>query len=238
MTQFTNYSDVIFDAFCLHSKRNDIVARKQEILDKINEYYNAAHGSILFVGFNPAILSTTAKEIFVAEISDRVYDWLIGQGVKINRFVEPRKFDCVVAFDEYLTFATSEEEQQSLIKGLCRLSCGSVITTVKDYKNQEFKDREYSQPAMIRNGNQLTAFTEIHDRSHQDKNAWVTSTYQLSGPVSECRGVYQRRALYFKQLAKFSADAGSTNFLVHKNIMYKSLIKKNYEHVISISFDS
>ena len=37
-------------------------------------------------------------------------------------------------------------------------------------------------------------------------------------------------------MAKFSIDAGANNFYVHKNLMYKSLIKKNYEHVITISF--
>jgi hypothetical protein len=51
-------------------------------------------------------------------------------------------------------------------------------------------------------------------------------------------GPYARRAMFFKQLAKFSADAGAVGFSVHKNLMYKSLIKKNYEHVISIRFDN
>jgi hypothetical protein len=42
--------------------------------------------------------------------------------------------------------------------------------------------------------------------------------------------------MYFKQMANFSITAGARQFYVHKNLMYKSLIKKNYEHVISISF--
>jgi hypothetical protein len=43
--------------------------------------------------------------------------------------------------------------------------------------------------------------------------------------------------MYFKQLAKFSMDAGASDFIVHKNLMYKSVIRKNYEHVISIRFE-
>ena len=35
MTQFTEYNDVIFDAFCLHNKRSEIVDRKQDIINKI-----------------------------------------------------------------------------------------------------------------------------------------------------------------------------------------------------------
>jgi hypothetical protein len=112
-----------------------------------------------------------------------------------------------------------------------------VITTIKDYKNQEFKDREYSQPAIIKADNKLTAYTEIHDWDMRDKNAFTTALYQLSGKDPVCCDIFNRRTLYFKQLAKFSSDAGAESFLVHKNLMYKSLIKKNYEHIVSINFE-
>ena len=59
MTEFSKYSDVIFDAFCLHNKRKEIIDRKHEIIDKVVEFYNAAVGSVLFVGFNPADRKST-----------------------------------------------------------------------------------------------------------------------------------------------------------------------------------
>jgi hypothetical protein len=240
MSQFEKYNDVIFDAFCLHSKRKEIVDRKLEIVDKIFEFYNASAESILFVGFNPAILSARAKEIYVTEVSDDVFKWLQTENKNIQKYniAEPRKFDAVIAFDEYLTFAGSELEQQNNINTLCKLATTLVITTVKDYKNQEFKDREYSQPAIIKSNNKLSAFTEIHDWDFKDKNVFVTALYQLAGIDSSCRSISNRRTLFFKQLAKFCMDSGASNFLVHKNLMYKSLIKKNYEHVISIHFEN
>ena len=240
MTQFANYSDIIFDAFCLHNKRKDIIDRKQEIVDKIFEYYNAAADSVLFIGFNPAILSIRAKEIFIDEVNPAVVEWIQQQGINVKTYSakDTKKFDCVIAFDEYLTFFGNEQDQQRAIEHLCSLSTGTIITTVKDYKNQDFKDREYSQPAIIKANNNLTAFTEIHDWDQKDKTLWQTAVYRLSGLESACGGIFNRRALFFKQLAKFSMDAGATNFLVHKNLMYKSLIKKNYEHVISINFDN
>jgi hypothetical protein len=240
MSQFNNYSDAILDAFCLHNKRKEIIDRKQEIIDRVLEYYNSAAESVLFVGFNPAIFSTRAKEIYITEVSDRVFDWINGQGavVKLLDVNDFRKFDIVIAFDEYLTFSDSEDGQKNLIQSLCKYATNLIITTVKDYKNQDFKDREYSQPVIIKSNNQLTAYTEIHDWDIKDKNVWTTALYQLNGMNSECKGLYLRRSLYFKQLAKFSMDFGATNFLVHKNLMYKSLIKKNYEHVISIQFEN
>ena len=236
MAQFIDYSDVIFDAFCLHTKRKEIVERKHEIIDKIIEFYNTSAESILFVGFNPAILNSRVNEIYVTEVSDRVFDWLVNQGIAVKQFTADKKVDIVVAFDEYLTFADSENLQRQRINSLCKFANNLVITTVKDYKNQDFKDREYSQPAIIKT-NKLTAFTEIHDWDQRDKNQWTTSVYQLSGELATNEGIYNRRTLFFKQLAKFTMDAGASNFLVHKNLMYKSLIKKNYEHVISVHFE-
>jgi hypothetical protein len=239
MNQFRLYSDIIFDAFSLHNKRKEIIDRKHEIVEKILEFYNSSCSSILFVGFNPAILNCSSKEIFVTEVSEHVLTWLHEQGISVKEFdaAVHRKYDVVVAFDEYLTFADDELSQKNKIDSLCKYAGNLIVTTVKDYKNQDFKDREYSQPAIIKNSAGLTAFTEIHDWDTKDKSVWQTAVYQMNGMQSQCKGIYQRRSLYFKQLAKFTMDNGASNFLVHKNLMYKSLIKKNYEHVISIHFE-
>lgn len=240
MNQFNQYNDIIFDAFTLHTKQKEIIERKKEIIEKILEFYNYGCSSILFVGFNPAILNWKAKEIFVAEASDKVKTYLTANDVQFSEF-DPsvkRKYDVIVALDEYLTFADSDVSQKNKIDNLCRYAENIIVTTVKDYKNQDFKEREYSQPAIIKNNNTLTAFTEIHNWDINDKNVWDTAVYQLSGMQSQCKGIFARRSLFFKQLAKFTMDNGATDFLVHKNLMYKSLIKKNYEHVISICFEN
>ena len=111
-----------------------------------------------------------------------------------------------------------------------------LITTVKDYKNQEFKEREYSHPAVIRN-NPILSYVELHEWSQQHRSDWISYLYRLEGLNSSCVGSWARRTLYFKQFAKFAYDSGATDFLVHKNVMYKSVLKKNYEHVISVRFE-
>ena len=78
-------------------------------------------------------------------------------------------------------------------------------------------------------------FLEYHKYEYSDKNAWTTTVYELQGSNTKSYGPFSRRAMFFKQLAKFNIDAGAQQFYVHKDLMYKSLIRRNYEHVISIS---
>lgn len=236
MNDFSQYSDGIFKAFCQHPKQKEIIERKNDLINKINAHYNTKPQSVLFIGFNPAILDIVCKDVAITEVSDSVFKWIKTQRPDVYQLDTAKKFDYVIAFDEFLTFAENEQQQLNNIEKICRLANKLAITTVKDYKNQDYKEREYSNPAIIRDENDLTAYCEIHNWSLQDKNSWTTHLYALAGSQATCLGQYQRRSLYFKQLAKFSLDAGAKNFVVHKNIMYKSIIKKNYEHVISICF--
>lgn len=240
MNNFNDYSDIIFDAYNLHSKKFEIIERKKEILDKVFEYYNLNPKTYLFVGFNPLIFAVhKTSDIYITNVNNKLFDELSKQ-INVKKFVlsETAKFNCVIATDEFLTFVDNEKEQQIKISDLCKLTKDILITTVKDYKNQDFKEREYSHPAIIKSGPDLTAFTEIHNWDIQEKNKWTTAVYQTKNADATCRGLYSRRSLYFKQLAKFCNDSGSSEFLVHRNLMYKSLIKKNYEHVISVKFDN
>lgn len=240
MTQFTEYSDSILSAFQQHAKTQDVIDRKQEILDSVYEYYNFVPSTILFIGFNPAIFAAEGKKIFITEASVVVRKYLEEKGLKVT-YVEDiagQQFDCVVALDEYFTFAQDEDDQRNKMAKVCAATKEFAITTVKDYKNQDFKDREYSQPAVIRNNDQLNTYVEIHDWDFKNKNAWRTTLYHLSGHKSDYCGTFDRRTVYFKQLANFSLSTGASNFLVHKNLMYKSLLKKNYEHVITIQFET
>jgi hypothetical protein len=211
----------------------------------VYEFYNLAPESVLFVGFNPAILGATAKNITVTEISQEARNFLNSNGVKFTYLdyadlpKYKKSFDVVVALDEYFTFAHTDQQQQDQIGLFCSLARDFVISTLKDYKNQDYKDREFSHPALVRNGNAKSILLESHDWDLKDKASWTTTVYQIEQETNTLNsfGPVSRRTMYFKQLAKFSLDAGATNFLVHKNLMYKGLTKKNYEHVISITFN-
>jgi hypothetical protein len=244
MTEFNNYTKILLLALQNNPKFQDVVDKKQAILDSVYSFHNMSPESTLFIGFNPAILSTR-NQIFVTAIDEDIKTFLNEKKVKFQ-YIDwktlknyNKKFDSVVAFDEFFTFAETDVEQQKLIEIICDVAAQVVISTIKDYKNQDFKDREFSIPALIRNSKDNKIFLEFHDWNIKDRACWTTTCFEINNPVGEFKqhGPFNRRTMYFKQLAKFSHDAGSTHFQVHKNLMYKSPIKKNYEHVISIIFE-
>jgi hypothetical protein len=241
---FEVYTECIFRSFCVHQKQQEILKRKSEILNEVATFHNFTPKSILYVGFNPAILVEDAEDIYVCCVSDEIQDYLKSQKIKFNnvKFSElssyNKFFDAVIILDEFFTFAKSDNEQKEIITLISSITKEYFITTCKDYKNQEFKDREFSLPALIRNTNKKIIYLEFHDHDIRDKNTWTSEVFEINEGVLNTYGPFARKALFFKQLAKFSSDAGAVGFTVHKNLMYKSLIKKNYEHVISIRFDN
>lgn len=239
---YATYTDISLDAFKFNPKHTDLIAKKQEILDAVSQYYNSTPTSVLFLGFVPWVLSNKYKQVFLSDITADVKNYLDQQGTKYQ-YIAPdelvnykKQFDWVVTADEYFTFANTEEEQKASVESLSELTKNLLLTTLRDFKNQDFKDREFSQPLAIRNGKDHLLFLEYHDYEFKEKNDWHSSVYQIQGEQAVSYGPFARRSMYFKQLAKFCIDAGAKNFYVHKNLMYKNLIKKNYEHVISIQY--
>lgn len=241
---FESYTECLLQAFVLHNKPQEVLKRKKEIIDEVGLFHNYIPSSVLYIGFNPVIFVDKTKKIFVSEISETSMKYLTDNGVSytyvpLEKLLnQNQKFDSVVALDEYFTFAKNDADQKDKVNNISQLTSEYIITTCKDYKNQEFKDREFSTPALIKNSKSDNIYLEYHNYDTDDRNSWQTNVFHISNNVFQHSGPYKRRALYFKQLAKFSHDAGAVGYNVHKNLMYKSLIKKNYEHVISIRFDN
>lgn len=239
---FAAYTATSVNALQHNHKNQDLVERKQEIVQTVSTHYGSAPSSILFYGFSPFILGNTCPDIYVTSINPYIKEFLDSKNVKYTHIPEetlnqfPKKFDWVIAGDEYFTFAKTEVEQLGKIKNVCRLAKDLILTTLRDYKNQDFRDREFSQPLAIYSPDNVKIFLEHHSYNAVDRNSWQTTIHELSNNESSKSGPFARRSMFFKQLAKFTSDEGAKSFLIHKNLMYKSLIKKNYEHVISISF--
>jgi hypothetical protein len=239
---FASYTEVSVNAFKFNPKNQEVIERKQEILRSVAQHYNSNPTSILFYGFSPLILAATAKMIAVTDINDEIKKLLDSTGIKYVYIKESelpeykKQFSWVVASDEYFTFATTEQQQLSKVQAISDLTQEVIITTLRDYKNQDYRDKEFSQPLAVRNGSESKVFLEYHEHDYSNRTAWNTTVYEMQGSETKVSGPFPRRSMFFKQMAKFSIDAGAKQFYVHKDLMYKSLIKKNYEHVISISF--
>lgn len=239
---FAKYTETSVNAFDFNPKNQEVVDRKQEIMKTIASHYNTNPTSILFYGFSPLMLASTCKNISVTAITPTIKNYLDSKGIKYTYIADDdlgqyrKQFSWVVAGDEYYTFAETEQDQINKINATCNLAKDLVVTTLRDYKNQDYRDREFSQPLAVHANNDTKLFLEYHNYDFNDKNSWNTTVYELQGNNAQITGPFARRNMFFKQMAKFSIDAGAKNFFVHKNLMYKSLIKKNYEHVISISF--
>ena len=233
-TEFANYNEIILDAFLNIKKQQEVAQKKKEILDDVLDFYEIHPTSYLFVGYSPCIELFSGR-IAVTEVSAKTTEYLAQQGIECRELksIKPQEFDVVIAVDEYLTFASNDEDQQHLIKQLVNCANRCVITTLRDYKNQDFKNREFSIPVALR-GITRKIYLEHYDYDLQDRNASQCVNYVIDDASCDQIGPFARRNLFFKQLAKFSLDAGARNFVIHKNLMYKSLIKKNYEHIITI----
>jgi hypothetical protein len=239
---FAKYTETSVKALDFNPKNQEVVDRKQEIVKSIADHYGNVPASMLFYGFSPLMLGSTCKNISVTAITPIIKNYLDTKGIKYTYIAENdlgqyrKQFNWVVASDEYYTFAKTEQEQLDKINITASLAKDLIVTTLRDYKNQDFRDREFSQPLAVHAHSDTKVFLEYHNYDFNDKNAWNTMVYELHGNEVQTYGAFSRRSMFFKQMAKFSIDAGAKSFFVHKNLMYKSLIKKNYEHVISISF--
>lgn len=239
---FAAYTASSVNALQFNTKPQEVVDRKQEIVKSVSAHYSSTPSSILYYGFSPFILANNGADVFITAVNPHIIAYLDSKEISYTYIPEdllsqfPKKFDWVIAGDEYFTFAKTEIEQQGKIKTVCRLANELVLTTLRDYKNQDFRDREFSQPLAVHSYDATKVFLEHHNYSSYDRNSWSTTVHELTGNEAIKSGPFPRRSMFFKQLAKFTLDEGAKAFLIHKNLMYKSLIKKNYEHVISISF--
>ena len=78
---------------------------------------------------------------------------------------------------------------------------------------------------------------EANLANYEDKQAWSNYYYYIENHTNLTTvGPYQRRTVYFKQLAKYASDLGSREYVVQKNALYRGFAKRNWEHIITVRF--
>lgn len=246
MSKFSIISEINGKSIFVNNRLTEIINKKQEILTTVFNFHNCEPQTVLFVGLSAFVFANYKKaKLYITEVSDEILAMLkvLQCNVTYIPFNElknyHKKFQMVVAADEYFTYAKDDTQQRTMVEQLSYVTSDFILTTLRDLKNQEYKDREFSTPVSLRHGSDHTIFLEANTYSHTDKNNWSSIIYEIDAAnnVLKNYGPFDRRSMFFKQLAKFTSDNGAVHFMIHKNAMYKGLLRKNYEHVITIDYN-
>ena len=146
------------------------------------------------------------------------------------------KFDYVIGPDEILTYANDENEQKQMLSMISKIADKSFITTIKDYKNMYSNQRYFEEPFVLRTDKGDAIVVRKREWDQVDRQAWIQENFIIHNEKLYICETYKRRTMYFKQLAKFSRDLGSTHFSVDKKNMYKPAFSKTFEYVVTIKF--
>ena len=238
--EFTDISSAAMSAFNAYQRKEDLINKKQHLLKQVMSGYGTTGATILFLGFDPWIMAEWPdNDIFVGMITSEVADFLDANDVLYTRIYDDElneitPFDIVIAADEFLTYS-QDNNQRETVNLMSELADELLITTLRDYKNLTPQSKDFSNPTVIKNDENFSVFLEFHNYEYKVKNRWQSFIYE-NGANINTYGPFNRQPMFFKQLAKFAYDAGATNFMVHRDLMFKGLLKKSYEHLISISF--
>ena len=122
MTTFEDYGNCLLQSLKDNPKIKDFAEKKNEIISEVINYYRLDHDlSVLFVGFNPAILACSFNDITVTCVDAETLEWLQKKNNQI-KYIDFKdgyanhKWDVVIAVDEFFTYADSDDAQKIAIK--------------------------------------------------------------------------------------------------------------------------
>lgn len=227
MKAFWKLIDKVYDPEYL----NNAIKTKTSVVEKVFDSVGFVPKTIFLPRYNP-IADVLADSYTVFLGSE---DASLAKNSKIKIVQGNELFDCVLALDEHLTYFVDEAEQRVELERLSKLCKGWLITTLVDYKN--LAPYKKNQVEVIHDYKSDSIFLEQNSPINTDKQAWNSYFYAITDHKDlESIGPFPRRTMYFKQLAKYASDAGSTNYIIQKNTLYKGFGRKHWEHIITIRF--
>ena len=234
----TQYWQLIKHIGLYNDRWQESVDTKANIISDLIFNLNPKSKSILFTTFNPIAL-TLAKKYQVTIVCnvdlEKIFDL---RDVIIKESFDDliSKYDVVVATDEYFTYADTEFAQRTLLDNVAKFTDGWLITTLQDYKNfAPHKKNQIDSTSINGDNNYIMLENSIADKT--DKQVWDHYWYCIKDHQDLLTiGPTRRRTMYFKQLAKYSSDADSKQYVIQKNLLYKGFFSKNFEHIITVKF--
>ena len=233
----TEYWRLIKEIGSFNDKWDESVSTKADIFRKLILSLDPAARTLLFTRFNPVAIYLSRYydvTIICPESLSSVFN-LTSINI-IEKYAGKSKYDIVLALDEFLTYSDSEDNQRKKIDEIAKTTDGWLITTLQDYKNfAPHKKNQINAISINSNHNYIMLESSIADRI--DKQLWTHYWLCIRDHENLLRlGPVLRRTMYFKQLAKYSSDAGSKQYVIQKNLLYKGFFSKNFEHIITVNF--
>lgn len=145
------------------------------------------------------------------------------------------QYDYVIAPDEWLVYADSEQDQIERIRTALGLARRGFITTLKDYKNMHANQRFFQEPFELKTNTGSSIILRKREWDSADRQAWLDKTILIKNNSKLQTWTQNCRTMYFKQFAKFATDAGAQGFAVEKKIQYKPLFSKSFEYIIYVA---
>jgi hypothetical protein len=192
-------------------------------------------------------LSTVVNEATVDRRYEIIQQLTVGQTVaqtascwlNFPLWATGEKYHTVLATDEFFTYAEGADQQQQLIQTVVAAAQQRLIVTVRDFKNSH-RD-ELNNHVVFHQQGRTVMVTDTVQPHAEDRQQWMHDTYIVdhtahSPATVQHVGTVQRRAVYFKQLAKFCFDAGCRSFQVLANVLYRPVAKTHVEHVIVVDW--
>lgn len=216
MNDFGNFIDHFW------SQGDDLSYVKQRITDQFDQIFlelNHQPANILVLGYHNAV-----KQSFVE------------RGLTLDSTVDhSKKYDTVIALDEYFTYCETEDSQrQNIATVLDSLDTGGIVlTSMRDYRNNPVHKRTVGDTSFVTIDKQAQVIVETNKPNSYDKQSWTQKNYVINTETGNTKtySVGNRRTLYFKQLAKYCNDAGCQQFGILKDNFWKNPIRKSMEHI-------
>lgn len=214
----------------------------RSIINACGENPDLANDTFLVIGQNivPYALNAagadTTKLHGLPYYGDQSCACKVHDGELADFVAQGKQFDWIIAPDEWITYADSELEQKQMLSMISQIARKGFFTTIKDYKNMYANQRYFEEPFTLRTDTGDAIYIRKREWLQQDRQAWMQQNYIIHGEDLILCGPFKRRTMYFKQLAKFTADLGATSFAVEKQNMYKPAFSKTFEYVVCIKF--
>ena len=245
LTNYAAYYQFIGEFASKNDKIDELAEKKADTMVGAFTNEDVKPQSVLSLGFGlvPIGLINKGYDVTIGYCSEacKAYGEEIGIADRMTDMLLPdfvdagEKFDAVIAADDFMTYLHTEQAQIEACEQLTSIANNIIVITARDYKNLPQHHRHFDEPlAFSYEEDKDVVLFQRRKWNKSDRQTWQSYMYAITQDDTHILGPVTRRTIYFKQLAKYMHDCGVSDYKIQKNLLYKPLFAKHYEHLITI----